>query len=225
MTPAHSSSGMKYDWWLLGLVTYCAYSPSDLTCPWKLNTHTDPTTERKYSISVGMWAGKGKVFSFLFRGCSSLHCICMGMSMTHQALSVDRKLSLAAPLVKQRDRKSGKEKKERKKERMCPHECDIVLLDCFAHHDNHEDGGRGAGDPLAFQPGDNTERYCRLNLSDIPVVSGSNPWISMNWLIAPCSGPQKCPAHIRSSRCPFWPLLTCFQPLAAFRPETMIPQG
>lgn len=53
----------------------------------------------------------------------------MGMSMTHQALSVDRKLSLAAPSVKQHDRKSEKEKKERKKGKMCPHECDIVLPD------------------------------------------------------------------------------------------------
>lgn len=51
------------------------------------------------------------------------------MSMTHQALSADRKLSLAAPSVKQHDRKSEKEKKERKKERMCPHECDIVQPD------------------------------------------------------------------------------------------------
>lgn len=58
-----------------------------------------------------------------------MHCICIGMSMTHQALSADRKLSLAAPSVKQHDRKSEKEKKERKKERMCPHECDIVQPD------------------------------------------------------------------------------------------------
>lgn len=71
----------------------------------------------------------GFFFFFFFRGCSSLHCICIGMSMTHQALSADRKLSLAAPSVKQHDRKSEKEKKERKKERMCPHECDIVQPD------------------------------------------------------------------------------------------------
>lgn len=38
-------------------------------------------------------------------------------------------LSLAVPMVKQHDGKSKKEKKERKKERMCPHECDIVPLD------------------------------------------------------------------------------------------------
>lgn len=64
---------------------------------------------------------------WIFRACSSLHCTCMGMSMTHQALSVDRKLSLAGPSVKQHDTKSDEEKKKRKKERMCPHECDIVL--------------------------------------------------------------------------------------------------
>lgn len=38
-------------------------------------------------------------------------------------------LSLAVPMVKQHDGKSKKEKKERKKGRMCPHGCDIVPLD------------------------------------------------------------------------------------------------
>ena len=77
------------------------------------------------NISVAMHFEKGSLW--MFRACSSLHCICMGMSMTHQALSVDRKRSLAAPSVKQHDTKSDEEKKERKKERMCPHKCDIVL--------------------------------------------------------------------------------------------------
>lgn len=150
---------------------------------------------------------------------------CMGMSMAHQELSLDRKLALAAPLVKQHDRKSKEEKRERKKERMCPHECDIVPPDWFAHHDNWAEVGGRAGGPPGFSAQHNAWRHSCLNLSDIPVVSGSNPWISMNWLTAPCSGPQKCPTHIRSSSCPLWPPLTCVQPLAAFTPERLIPQG
>jgi len=164
-----------------------------------------------------MCVGKGSHWTC--RACSTLQCICMGMSMTHQALSVERKPSLVALSVKQHDRKSGKEKK-RKKERMCPHECDIVQPDWFAHHDNRVGGGEAG-----FSARHNTERHGCLNLSDIAVVSGSNPWISMNWLSAPCIGPQKCPTHIRSSCGPLWPLLTCFQPLDAFRPERLIPQG
>lgn len=69
--------------------------------------------------------------------------------MTHWALSADRKLSLAAPSVKQHDRKSEEEKKER----MCPHECDIALPDRFAHHDNRAEGGGGAGGPPGFSAG------------------------------------------------------------------------
>ncbi len=107
--------------------------------------------QQRGNKSVAMCFGKGSLWTF--RACSSLHCICMRMSVTHQALSADRKLSLAAPLVKQHDRKSEKEKKERKKERMCPHECDIVLPDWFAHHDNRAEGGGGPGDPLAFRSG------------------------------------------------------------------------
>lgn len=107
--------------------------------------------QQKGNISVAMCFGNGS--SWAFRACSSLHCICIGMSMTRQALSVDRKLSLAAPSVKQHDRKSEREKKERKKERMCPHECDIVLPDWFAHHDNHAQEGEGMRDPQAFWPG------------------------------------------------------------------------
>lgn len=80
----------------------------------------------------------------------------MGMSMTHQALSVDRKLSLAAPSVEQHDRKSEKAKKERKKERMCPHECDILLPDSFAHHDNRTEAGGGAGGPPGCSARHNT---------------------------------------------------------------------
>lgn len=45
----------------------------------------------------------------------------------------------------------GKERKARKKARKCPHECDIVLLDSFAHHDNHAEWRRRAGGPLAFR--------------------------------------------------------------------------
>lgn len=106
----------------------------------------------------------------------------------------------AAPSMKQHARTSEKEKK-RKKERMCPHGCDIVPPDWFAHHDNRADGCEwGGGWGSSFSAGHNTERHGCLNLSDIPVVNGSNPWISMNWLSGPCSRHQKCPTHIKSSR-------------------------
>lgn len=77
---------------------------------------------------------------------------------------------------------------------MWPHGCDIVKLSWFAHPDNRSVGGGGWGTSWLFGLAQWREPGC-LNLDDIPVVSRSNPWISMNWLRDPCSGLQKCQAH------------------------------
>lgn len=111
----------------LDLVTCSSDQPPDLTCFWKQNTHSDPTKERKYICCCVF--SKEKPLNFQRLLFFSLYTVCLKMSMTPQALSADRKLSLAVPLEKQHDRKSAKEKKERKKEKMCPHECDILLPD------------------------------------------------------------------------------------------------
>lgn len=135
-------------------------------------------------------------------------------------------LSLAVPMVKQHDGKSKKEKKERKKGRMCPHECDIVPLDWFVHHDNWAEAAWTAGEPPGFLAQHNEERHGCLNLCDIPVVSGSNPWISMNWLGPSRSGSQKkCLTLVRGAHSPPWPPLTCVQPLGAFKRRGLILQG
>lgn len=47
------------------------------------------------------------------------------------------------------------------------------------------------GDPPGSSAQHNAKRHGCLNLGDIPVVSGSNPWISMKWLSAPRSGSSK----------------------------------
>lgn len=163
----------------------------------------------------------GKRHPWIFAACSSLHCICMRMSMTCRALSAYRKPSLAAPLVKQH-RKSRKRKESEEEGEKVPtwvwHSAAGLICSPWQPCRVEAEGRGTPGFPGQY----NTERHGCLNPGDIPVVSGSNAWISMNWLRAPCSGPQNCPVHIRSSRCPLWPLLTCFQPLAAF---TLTPQG
>lgn len=124
--------------------------------------------------------------------------------------------------VEQHDGKSDKEKKEGMKRRMCPHECDIVRTDLCACHDNRAEGerGPGGGDPWLFG-----EVQCAVLTSVTSLLSTGQmleyqwtDWVALKVLL-------RTVRHFRGARCPAWPPLTCFESLAAFRPEWLIQRG
>lgn len=120
MTSTDSSCGMKCDWWLL---TCWPYRPSDLTCPWKQNAHSREQIHAQYISWHANWKRESLFISFQ----RLLHFALYIYGDVHDTpgiMSGQKALFGSSLLVKQHDRKSGREKKKR----MCPHECDIVLL-------------------------------------------------------------------------------------------------